>query len=99
MLIGSWETGYRPMPSARNTSNIEKFILMMSDHIFELDFIKSFIARAKDIKEDELLLAADRRLEEVYDLEECTKIKHQESLPSNWERACRISMPWIAVFL
>ncbi|MFY9433017.1 MAG: sugar phosphate nucleotidyltransferase [Thermacetogeniaceae bacterium] len=58
----------------------EKFILMMSDHIFELDFIKSFIARAKDIKEDELLLAADRRLEEVYDLEECTKIKHQGEL-------------------
>jgi len=48
----------------------EKFILMMSDHIFELDLIRSFIAKAKDIKEDELLLAADRRLEEVYDLQE-----------------------------
>ena len=58
----------------------EKFILMMSDHIFALDLIKSFIVRAKDIKEDELLLAADRRLEEVYDLEECTKIKHKGNL-------------------
>lgn len=58
----------------------EKFILMMSDHIFELDLIRSFIAKAKDIKEDELLLAADRRLEEVYDLQECTKIKHEGNL-------------------
>jgi len=48
---------------------------MMSDHIFELDLIRSFISKAKDIKEDELLLAADRRIEEVYDLQECTKIK------------------------
>jgi len=58
----------------------EKFILMMSDHIFELELFKSFIAGARDIKEDELLLAADRRLEKVYDLDECTKIKARENL-------------------
>jgi CDP-L-myo-inositol myo-inositolphosphotransferase len=58
----------------------EKFILMMSDHIFEPDLIKSFIATAKDVKEGELLLAADRRLEKVHDLDECTKIKARENL-------------------
>ncbi|VFU12992.1 Nucleotidyl transferase [anaerobic digester metagenome] len=58
----------------------EKFILLMSDHIFELDLFKSFIAGAREIKEDELLLAADRRLENVYDLDECTRIKAQENL-------------------
>jgi len=57
----------------------EKFILMMADHIFELDLFKSFIAGAEEIKEDELLLAADRRLEEVHDLDECTKIKAWEN--------------------
>ncbi|HOL17489.1 MAG TPA: sugar phosphate nucleotidyltransferase [Bacillota bacterium] len=53
----------------------EKFILMMSDHIFGLDLLKNFIAAAQKIKEDEILIAADRRLEKVYDLDECTKIK------------------------
>jgi len=57
----------------------EKFILMMSDHIFELDLIKSFIAAADGIGDDELLLAADRRLEKVYDVDECTKIKAEEN--------------------
>jgi len=56
----------------------EKFILMMSDHVFELDLVESFIAGAKDIKDDEILIAADRRLEKVHDLQECTKIKYQE---------------------
>ena len=36
----------------------EKFILMMSDHIFEPDALKSFIAAAEDINDDELLLAS-----------------------------------------
>ncbi len=53
----------------------ERFVLMMSDHMFELDLLKAFIARAKDIEQDELLLAADNRLENVYDLDECTKVK------------------------
>ncbi len=52
----------------------EKYILMMADHIFELELLKAFIEEAKNIKEGELLLASDRRLERVYDLDECTKI-------------------------
>lgn len=53
----------------------EKYILMMADHLFEVDLLKTFIAQADNINQGELLLAADRRLEKVYDLAECTKIK------------------------
>ena len=56
-----------------------KYILMMADHVFEIDVFKSFIAAAHDLKANEVLLAADRRLEKVYDLEECTKVEsHQD---------------------
>jgi choline kinase/phosphatidylglycerophosphate synthase len=57
----------------------EKFVLLMSDHIFELDLLKAFISQAEDIGQDELLLAADSRLEKVYDLYECTKVKYQNN--------------------
>lgn len=56
----------------------EKFILMMSDHIFGMDLLKAFLAEAQNIKENELLLAADKRLEKVYDLAECTKVKAEQ---------------------
>ncbi|NLM21198.1 MAG: NTP transferase domain-containing protein [Peptococcaceae bacterium] len=52
----------------------EKYILMMADHIFEPELLKSVIEAAKNIEQDELLLASDARLEKVYDLDECTKI-------------------------
>jgi len=53
----------------------EKFVLLMSDHVFEPDLLKAFLAEAENVKQDELLLAADSRLEAVYDLDECTKVK------------------------
>jgi len=57
----------------------EKFILMMSDHIFDLDVLNSFIKSAKNVKEGEILIAADNRLQDVFDLEECTKIKAEKN--------------------
>jgi choline kinase/phosphatidylglycerophosphate synthase len=57
----------------------EKFVLLMSDHVFELDLLKAFLAGAEGVKQDELLLAADSRLEKVYDLDECTKVKSREN--------------------
>lgn len=57
----------------------EKFILMMADHIIGSDVIKDFVAEAGNIKQNEILLAADRRLEGVYDLPECTKIKAENN--------------------
>ncbi|NLJ77191.1 MAG: NTP transferase domain-containing protein [Peptococcaceae bacterium] len=56
----------------------EKFILMMADHIFQPNILQSFIAAAKKVKENEILLAADRQLETVHDLDECTKIKAEQ---------------------
>jgi choline kinase/phosphatidylglycerophosphate synthase len=62
----------------RDYRHDEKFILMMSDHIFSPDLLKTFIAEADKINADELLIAADRRLEKVFDLAECTKIKAEQ---------------------
>ncbi|HOQ10346.1 MAG TPA: sugar phosphate nucleotidyltransferase [Syntrophomonadaceae bacterium] len=56
----------------------EKYILMMADHVFEIDVIKSFLTAAQTLEAGEVLLAADRRLEQVYDLDECTKVKGQD---------------------
>lgn len=56
----------------------EKFILLMADHIFQPDVLKTFIAAAQEIKENEILLAADKQLEKVHDLAECTKIKAEQ---------------------
>lgn len=56
----------------------ENFVLIMSDHIFEVEVLKDFIAGAINVNEGELLLAADRRMESVYDLAECTKIKAEQ---------------------
>ncbi len=59
--------------------NGEKFILMMSDHIFGLEVLKSFIASAKNIDKEEILLAADKRLQEIFDVTECTKIQIEQN--------------------
>lgn len=57
----------------------EKFILMMADHIFQLEVLKQFIAEADNLKPNEILLAADKRLDKVHDVDECTKIKTEET--------------------
>ncbi|NLL17650.1 MAG: NTP transferase domain-containing protein [Clostridia bacterium] len=53
----------------------EKYILMMADHIFEVELLRRFLKEAEKVKQNELLLASDSQLEKVYDLDECTKIK------------------------
>lgn len=52
----------------------EKYLLMMADHLFESELIKSLIKAAETMGENEVLLASDSRLEKIYDLDECTKI-------------------------
>lgn len=52
----------------------EKFLLLMADHLFEQGVFEDFIAAAKQLNEGEVLLAADRKLDKVHDLEESTKI-------------------------
>lgn len=56
----------------------EKFILMMADHIFQLELLKKFIAQASKLKPNEILLAADNQLDKVYDVDECTKINAKQ---------------------
>lgn len=52
----------------------EKYILLMADHVFAVDLLRAFIKEAEKLEQDRLLLAADNRLDQVYDVAECTKI-------------------------
>lgn len=52
----------------------EKFLLLMADHLFEPGVFEDFAAAAEHLGEGEVLLAADRKLTDVHDLEESTKI-------------------------
>lgn len=56
----------------------EKFILLMADHIFVPSVVEEFVQEAKKLGEGEVLLAADRRLPLVWDLQECTKIDYAQ---------------------
>lgn len=53
----------------------EKFLLLMADHVFETGLLADFIAGAGEMEPGDLLLAADCRLEKVFDLDECTKVQ------------------------
>lgn len=53
----------------------ETFLLMMADHLFPVPAFQDFIAQKGKLAEGALLLAADKRLKEVHDVDECTKIK------------------------
>ena len=51
----------------------EDFILLMSDHIFDYRIIQSFLRSGPG--EGEVSLAVDLRIQEVFDLEDATKVK------------------------
>ncbi|MGI5900926.1 MAG: sugar phosphate nucleotidyltransferase [Desulfitobacteriia bacterium] len=53
----------------------KKFILLMADHIFEVPLLKRFVAKAQEISQEEILLAADKRVDKIFDLADGTKIK------------------------
>lgn len=57
----------------------EKFLLLMADHLFDIDIFKNVLNESKTLKDDEILLVADNRLDHVFDLEECTKVKAVEN--------------------
>lgn len=52
----------------------EKFVLLMADHLFDPEVFQDVIAEAEQLDEGDVLLAADRRVNDVYRLEESTKI-------------------------
>ncbi len=58
----------------------EPFLLSMSDHIFSNDFFTCFINRAEPVFEDaDSLLAIDRDIESVFDLDDATKVFTQNN--------------------
>jgi len=58
----------------------EKFLLMMADHLFAGELIKAFLKQAAEVGQDEVLLAADRDLPNVFDVGECTKVAGEGNL-------------------
>ena len=69
---GSWETAclhihFKGIPG-------RKVLLMMCDHIFQPDLLKIFMASTGS-RAGRSLLAADRRLENVFDLTSAQKLK------------------------
>lgn len=49
------------------------FLLLMSDHLFESQTAKRLLRQP--VSDDEVLLAVDRKIHEVFDLEDATKVR------------------------
>ena len=49
----------------------------MADHVYNLETVKAFVQAAASISHEEILLAADKRLDKVWDLPEATKIQSE----------------------
>jgi CDP-L-myo-inositol myo-inositolphosphotransferase len=54
----------------------DDFILLMSDHIFDPRILSSLLLQKP--KEGELLLAVDKNISGIFDLEDATKVKEEE---------------------
>jgi choline kinase len=51
----------------------EPFVLFMTDHIFEPETVAALTRQP--IGEDETILAVDRKLESIYDMDDATKVR------------------------
>lgn len=59
----------------------EPFLLSMSDHIFSNDFMADFIQKAEpQLEEAETVLSVDRDIENVFDLDDATKVFTEENI-------------------
>ena len=54
----------------------EPFLLLMSDHVFEADTARALLRQP--IGEDEVILAIDRKIGSVFDLDDATKVRLEE---------------------
>ena len=54
----------------------EKFLLLMADHIFEAETARSVLRQP--LGKDEVILAVDRNLGSIFDLDDATKVRLQE---------------------
>jgi choline kinase len=59
---------------ARNYLNGE-FLLLMADHIFEADTARVLLNQR--LRKDEVILAVDSKLDDIFDLEDVTKVKRK----------------------
>ncbi len=53
----------------------EPFVLLMCDHLFDPEILQSLVQ--EKLSTDECVLAVDRRTNEIFDLEDATKIQYQ----------------------
>jgi len=59
----------------------EPFLLSMSDHVFSNDFMPDFIKKAQvQLENAETVLSIDRDIENVFDLDDATKVFTQENI-------------------
>jgi 1L-myo-inositol 1-phosphate cytidylyltransferase / CDP-L-myo-inositol myo-inositolphosphotransferase len=57
----------------------EDFVLMMSDHIFDWRLLEALIHQGASAgAEGEVVLAVDRRIDEIFDLDDATKVKTRD---------------------
>lgn len=52
------------------------FILAMSDHVYDQDLAQ--VAAAADVEAADLVLCVDRRLDEIYDMDDATKVRTED---------------------
>jgi choline kinase len=55
----------------------ENFLLLMADHIFASNTARSFLSLAP--QQDEVILAIDRNVDRVFDLEDATKVRLEQN--------------------
>lgn len=68
-----FERGNGMSLAAGSTGLREPFLVTMADHIFTVDMIKSFMEQCSH-RADDYILATDPRIQEVFDLEDATKV-------------------------
>ena len=52
------------------------FVLSMSDHVYDVDLAR--LAVQADLRDADLFLCVDRRLDEIYDMDDATKVRTQD---------------------
>jgi 1L-myo-inositol 1-phosphate cytidylyltransferase len=61
---------------AAKTELNQPFLLLMSDHIFETKTAKALMRQP--LAEDEVILAVDKKLDRIFDLDDATKVRCQD---------------------
>ncbi len=54
----------------------ENFLLLMADHIFEAETARSLLRQP--VGNDEVILAVDRNIRDIFDLDDATKVKLEQ---------------------